>query len=49
MDMKYATSFRLSKQAHKILTLLSEQKGVSKTAVIELALRAFVSKEKVGE
>jgi hypothetical protein len=45
--MKLATSFRLSKQAHEILALLSEQKGISKASVIEIALRELAAREKL--
>jgi predicted transcriptional regulator len=44
--MKTATSFRLSKRAHEILAILAEQKGVSRTAIIEIALRELITREK---
>jgi hypothetical protein len=44
--MKYATSFKLSPRAHEILAQLSEQKGISKTSVIEIALRELAAREK---
>lgn len=37
--MKNPTSFRLSEEAHRLLSLLSEKLGLSQASVIEMALR----------
>lgn len=42
--MKNPTSFRLSPQALKILTSLAKRFGLSKTAVVEMALREKAEK-----
>jgi predicted transcriptional regulator len=42
---KGATSFRLSEDAQGLLQQLSEQLGVSKTAVLELAVRRLARDE----
>ncbi len=34
-----STSFRLSTEARRLLVLLAQRQGVSKTAIIELAIR----------
>jgi len=34
-----ATSFRLSAEARRLLVLLAQRQGVSKTAIVELAIR----------
>lgn len=38
---------RLSEEALRLLKTLAEQKGISQTAVIELAVRELAKKEKV--
>lgn len=45
MDMKTGTSFRLSKEALLIISKLSVKLGISKTAVVELAVRTLVEKK----
>lgn len=45
--MKKSTSLRLSKVAHDLLSKLSDIMGVSKTAVIELAIRDLAKRKGV--
>jgi predicted DNA-binding protein len=45
--MKYATSFRLSAEAIRLLKALAEAKGVSQASVIEMILRDAAKREKL--
>lgn len=46
MNEKTGTSFRLSKDALLIISKLSVELGISKTAVIELSVRSLQEKER---
>lgn len=46
MNEKTGTSFRLSKDALLIISKLSIRLGVSKTAIVELAVRSLQEKER---
>jgi predicted transcriptional regulator len=46
-DGKQAMSIRLSAEGRRLLAALSQQKGISRTAVIELAIRAYAKQEHV--
>jgi predicted DNA-binding protein len=41
------TSFRLSKDAGRLLTALSRKLGISKTSVIEVCIREKAKKEEI--
>jgi predicted DNA-binding protein len=43
--MKLATSFRLSKEARKLIAALSLKNGVSQAAIVEMAVRMLAKKE----
>ncbi len=45
MDSKKPVSLRLSEGAREILSRLSKAKGISRTAVIELAIRDYAEAE----
>ena len=42
------TTFRLTPLARHLLTLLSERKGISRTAVLETLIREEARREKIG-
>lgn len=44
---KKPTTVRLSAEAQRLLALLSERDGISKTAVLELAIRQMAQREGV--
>lgn len=44
---KEATSVRLSKEAKRLMKLLSGKMGISQSAVLELAIREKAEKERV--
>lgn len=43
------SGFRLSEEARRLLAALAERMGVSKTAVMEIAIREKAKREKVEE
>ena len=45
-NKKKATSFRLSDNARQLLNKIANSLGISKTAVIELAIRKYAKKLK---
>jgi len=44
---KQLTSIRLSEDAKRLITLMSEKLGISQTAIIELAIREKAKREKI--
>jgi hypothetical protein len=48
METKYATSYRLSTEARRLLVVLAQQWGISQTSVIEIALRDIAKRERVS-
>ncbi len=46
MQKKTATSFRLSEQALAILKTIAEKKGVSRHAILEMAIREYAATQK---
>lgn len=47
MDEKKATSVRLSEAALRLVDLLAKRNGISKTAVLELAIRRMAAEDGV--
>lgn len=43
-DEKLTVSARLSTEARELLTALAKKQGISKTAVLELAIREYAEK-----
>jgi predicted DNA-binding protein len=46
-DQRRQTSFRLPDTDDRLLTILSEKKGINKTSIIILALREMAAREGV--
>jgi predicted transcriptional regulator len=46
---KKPMTIRLSAEAQRLLDLLAQDNGVSKTAVIELAIREMARRQQVGQ
>ena len=49
MANKISVAYRLTENAVRLLALLSERLGLSKTSVVELAIRDMAKKQKVKE
>lgn len=49
MPDRYKTSYRLSKEALRIIALLSEKLSINKTAVLEVAIRDMARHRGVEE
>ena len=47
-DVKRATSYRLSKEALRLLARLAESMGMARTACLELAIRDLATQRKVS-
>lgn len=45
---KYPIAFRLSDEAQRLLSRMGEQSGITKTAVVELAIRERAEREKIA-
>ncbi len=47
--MKKPSNFRLSEEALRLLTVISEHKGVGRTAVLELIIREYAVQSKLDK
>jgi hypothetical protein len=47
--MKKPSNFRLSEEALRILIVISEHKGIGRTAVLELIIREYAAQSKLDK